>query len=307
VSDVQVWLAKEITWHGPFVLRLAGDLTCFPALQPSHWVIVVGTGGTLERVGRILRIRADLDWAMLYFDRLHRVKSRITLGDIGLTLATDLVGRVCPEDLVRVLSLDGVPSAADVPLIQDVAHVRTLLELATRDDLRGPANGPEELVIDMSVRDRYLVGKLGPQKPSHTKSSFAVEPAAAFDEEDDSVEENDAPRHEPGAEFHRASGRVEPEDDAMDDIDTTNNQSLVPSSMGITFFAGTDVQALNVTARWGSPNWKACSGPLSMTTPHGSTSSVGELAGRSRGTTHRRGKRSTGVGPRLSVCATDWR
>src|SRR6185436_18133160 len=49
-----------------------------------------------------------------------------------------------------------------------------------------------------------------------------------------------------------ASGRVEPEDDALDEIDTTNNQSLVPSSMGLTFCVGSDVVTLDVTARWGS-------------------------------------------------------
>lgn len=30
------------------------------------------------------------------------------------------------------------------------------------DDLLGPAGGPEEFIVDMGVRDRYLVGKLAP-------------------------------------------------------------------------------------------------------------------------------------------------
>ena len=32
------------------------------------------------------------------------------------------------------------------------------------DDLLGPANGPNKLIKDMSVRDRYLVGKLAPRE-----------------------------------------------------------------------------------------------------------------------------------------------
>src|SRR5690606_29365454 len=104
----------------------------------------------------------------------------------------------------------------------------------TRDDLLGPANGPEELVVDMSVRDRYLVGKLAPRAPGDATMATEVEPAAAADEEDDSAQENDAPLHEPGAEFNRASGRVEPDEDALDEIDTTNHQSLVPPSLGRT-------------------------------------------------------------------------
>jgi hypothetical protein len=120
---------------------------------------------SLKRVGRILRIRADLEATTLYFDKLHTVKKAGSLADIGLTLPQGLVTRLRPEDLSAVLARDGVSSPDDVPLIQDAAYVRELLELATRDDLLGPANGPEELVVDMSVRDRYLVGKLAPRAP----------------------------------------------------------------------------------------------------------------------------------------------
>lgn len=250
--NAQAWLAKDATSCGPFIVRLGGDRTAFGALDAGHWVVVVDAGGALNRVGRILRIRADLESATLHFDRLHAVRTPGTASDLGLTLPTGLVARLRPEDLASVLARDGVASTADVPLIQDAAYVRELLELATRDDLLGPASGPEELVIDMSVRDRYLVGKLAPRKPGGKTTGIDVEPAAAADEVDDSAQESDAPRHEPGAEFNRASGRVEPEDDALDEIDTTNNQSLVPSSMGLTFCVGTDVEALDITARWGA-------------------------------------------------------
>ncbi|WP_419617255.1 hypothetical protein, partial [Thiolapillus sp.] len=53
---------------------------------------------------------------------------------------------------------------ADIPLIKDSAYVRELLQYAVMDDLRGPANGPNELIKDMSVCDRYLVGKLAPRE-----------------------------------------------------------------------------------------------------------------------------------------------
>lgn len=250
--NAQAWLAKEATPRGPFVIRLDGDPVGFGALTPGHWVLVVNTAGALMRVGRILRIRAELESTTIYFDKLVAVKMAGSLADIGLTLPTGLVTRLCPEDLSAVLARAGVSSSDDVPLIQDAAYVRDLLELATRDDLLGPANGPEELVVDMSVRDRYLVGKLAPRAPGDATTGTEVEPAAAADEEDDSAQENDAQLHEPGAEFNRASGRVEPEDDTLDEIDTTNNQSLVPSSVGLTFCVGPDVKTLDVTARWGS-------------------------------------------------------
>ncbi|HWL62338.1 MAG TPA: DISARM system helicase DrmA [Steroidobacteraceae bacterium] len=249
--NAQAWLAKEATSLGPFVIRLDGD-RIGTAVAPGHSVVVVDASGGLKRVGRILRIRTDLEATTLYFDKLHVVKKAGSLSDVGLTLPQGLVTRLRPEDLSAVLARDGVSSPDDVPLIQDAAYVRELLELATRDDLLGPANGPEELVIDMSVRDRYLVGKLAPRAPGDVTTANEVEPSAAADEEDDSEHEEKAPLHEPGAEFNRASGRVEPEDDALDEIDTTNNQSLVPSSLGLTFCVGPDVKTLDVTARWGS-------------------------------------------------------
>jgi hypothetical protein len=251
MSDPQTWLAKEATSLGPFVVRLDAD-GIGSAVAHGHWVAVVDEAGGVKRVGRILRIRADLDSTTLYFDKLHSVKKGGSLADLGLTLPQGFVTRLRPEDLSIVLARDGISSSDDVPLIQDAAYVRELLELATRDDLLGPANGPEELVIDMSVRDRYLVGKLAPRAAGDVTTAREVEPAAAADEENDSAQESNAPLHEPGAEFHRASGRVEPEDDALDEIDTTNNQSLVPSSMGLTFCVGPDVKTLDVTARWGS-------------------------------------------------------
>jgi hypothetical protein len=250
--NAPAWLAKDVTPLGPFVVRLRCDRTSLGALATGHWVVVVDAAGALKGVGRILRIRADLESTTLYFDRLHAVRAPGTVIDVGLTPLTGLVARLRPEDLAMVLSRDGVASTADVPLIEDAAYVRALLELATRDDLLGPANGPEEFVLDMGVRDRYLVGKLAPRKPVNKTTGVDVEPAAGADEVDDSVQENDAPLHEPGAEFNRASGRVEPEDDALDEIDTTNNQSLVPSSMGLTFCVGADVEALDISARWGS-------------------------------------------------------
>jgi hypothetical protein len=248
--NAQAWLAEEATSRDSFVVRLDGD-PVGSSVALGHWVVVVDTSGALKRVGRILRIRTDLESTTLYFDRLHTVKKAGSLTDLGMPLPELLVTRLRPEDLSAVFARDGVSSADDVPLIQDAAYVRELLELATRDDLLGPANGSEELVVDMSVRDRYLVGKLAPRTPGGAKGT-EVEPAAAADEEDDSEQESDAPLHEPGAEFNRASGRVEPEDDALDEIDTTNNQSLVPSSMGLTFCVGPDVTTLDVTARWGS-------------------------------------------------------
>lgn len=58
-------------------------------------------------------------------------------------------------------------------------------------------------------------------------------------------------QHEPGAEFGRSTGRVEPEADASDEIDASSNQSLVPSSLGMTFCVDGEADRIEVEARWG--------------------------------------------------------
>jgi hypothetical protein len=58
-------------------------------------------------------------------------------------------------------------------------------------------------------------------------------------------------QHEPGAEFGTATGRVEPESDSSDEIDAASNQSLVPSSLGMTFCVDGDAERIEIEARWG--------------------------------------------------------
>jgi hypothetical protein len=132
--NAQAWLAREATSLGPFVVRLDGDRAGFGALAPGHWVLVVDASGALKRVGRILRIRADLEAITLCFDKSHTVKVEGSLADIGLTPPQGLITRLRPEDFSAVLVRDAVSSPDDVPLIQDAAYVRELLELATHGD-----------------------------------------------------------------------------------------------------------------------------------------------------------------------------
>lgn len=246
-SNPQCWLAKDAAWLGRYVVLLNGERSTFSAIDEGHWIVATDADGTLKKVCRILRIRADLGTTKFYFDREHAFRKPFMMSDIGLTLPTGPIGRLRPEDLTQIFAFEGM-SIAEVPLVQDVGYVRDLLEAAVRDDLLGPAGGPHELIKDMSVRDRYLVGKLSPRRPADI---VAVEPAAGADEIGDLEDERAAPSHEPGAEFASVSGRVEPEDDSLDEIDTTNNQSLVPSSMGFTFCVAPGVETLSADVRWG--------------------------------------------------------
>ena len=250
-TDAQTWLVMEEGLSGPYCVRLESALSGSVSIEEGDWVVLVDRDNALERLGHVCRVRTGLENTSIYFDREHTFKEAVALPDLGLLTPEQKVARVRPEDVAAALARDGLTSLDNVPLIADANYVRELLELATRDDLLGPAGGPEELIVDMSVRDRYLVGKLAPRRPGEVEG-VQVEPASAADEVETAVDEaREAPLHEPGAEFNRAGGRVEPEDDALDEIDTTNNQSLVPSSMGLTFCVGPDVGEISVTARWG--------------------------------------------------------
>src|SRR6202140_5548797 len=139
----------------------------------------------------------------------------------------------------------------DVPLIGDQAYIRELLQLAVMDDLLGPANGSREQIVDMGVRDRYLVGKLAPREVPDGGIEGLEGPLATEPEEEPESLEVHHGRHEPGAEYNSTTGRVDAEADSADEIDASSNQSLIPSSFGMTFCVDGNVERIEVDAKWG--------------------------------------------------------
>jgi len=246
-SSPTFWIVRDTASSPNHGVTLPVEQVALGAIRPGDWFLTVADSDGVRRVGRVLRSRERLGSTTFYFDHNLVLDTPVQLGAADLSLPTGPAARLRPEDFEAVLKQAGC-ALSDIPRIEDARYVRDLLELAVRDDLLGPAGGPHEYVVDMGVRDRYLVGKLAPRRPG---PPIEVEPAGALEDEE-MGELRDAPLHEPGAEFPRASGRVEPEDDALDEIDTTNNQSLVPSSIGLTFCVAPDVDRLTVEARWGS-------------------------------------------------------
>lgn len=143
-------------------VRLKGS---HPALYEGAWVLVLNPAGGIVRVGRVLRIRVDAEGTSLYFDKSKTIDPAVGIGSTGLLPPT--AGSIVrapwtefSEAFPRALGI----TLADIPLIESEAYVRELLQYALMDDLLGPSGGPEELIVDMSVRDRYLVGKLAPME-----------------------------------------------------------------------------------------------------------------------------------------------
>ena len=229
------------------VFMPAGSKT---AVKESDWVLILDEE-KIRRLGRIVRVHQDLNGTSIYFDKLHALPTALAPSEIGLATSSAPVVRVGWDDFISNLPKLGISKLDDVATINDPVYVRDLLELSVRDDLLGPAGGPEEWIVDMSVRDRYLVGKLAPRNPLPSESP-KIEPAQAADEIGDLEDERQAPIHEPGAEFSGVSGKVDAEADAHDEIDTSNNQSLVPSSFGMTFCVEPGAKEIQVAANWGS-------------------------------------------------------
>ena len=237
-------LAADLTL-APYTLRLKGERSIYQAIVEDDWALIINPAGQITRVGRVLRARSDLGTTTIYFDRMLFINPPVSIGLTALTPpSASSVGRIQWTDFLEMFPKALHKTIAEVPTIEDQAYIRELLQLAVMDDLLGPAGGPHERIVDMGVRDRYLVGKLAPRE--------AVQ--GGIKDNEDAYEPSEAKvlgRHEPGAEFGTATGRIEPESDSSDEIDAASNQSLVPSSFGMTFCVDGSVDQIEVEARWG--------------------------------------------------------
>ena len=203
----------------------------FRGVEEGDAVLIAG-GDPLAAVSfaRIYRIRAKLDETTFFFDGVVPVNGGKTLTDLGVTAPESKAAMVRLEWPVFETALKtacGIAFDALPVLEGDSAeeqdYVRELLQLAVIDDLLGPADGPVEEIVGMSVRDRYLVGKLAPMDTA---------PDAA---ETDTFGE---------------SGRPDSEE-RDEEVDTSTNQSLVPSSMGFTFCVDGELENVQLFANWG--------------------------------------------------------
>jgi hypothetical protein len=256
VKQPNAWIAID---HGlaadptlaPYTLRLKGERSLYQAIADDDWVLILNITGHITQVGRVLRIRSDLETTTIYFDRMLLVDPAVSIDLTSLTpLSSGSVGRIQWTDFLESLPKVLHKTIAAVPTIKDQAYIRELLQMAVIDDLLGPAGGPRERILDMGVRDRYLVGKLAPREAAKGGIEGLDGPLANNDAEEPT--EAKAPgRHEPGAEFGTATGRVEPESDSGDEIDAASNQSLVPSSLGMTFCVDGDTERIEIEVRWG--------------------------------------------------------
>ncbi|MRI31380.1 helicase [Endozoicomonas sp. OPT23] len=228
-----------------FTHVLSGERQKYQAVQEDDYIAIANPAGLALRIGRIYRIRSNLKNTTLYFDKQLSVDRNKNISIAGWNLPTGSIGRLNWTLFAEGISKLTEATVADIPLVEDEAYVRELLQLAVMDDLLGPACGPHEEIAEMSVRDRYLVGKFAPQgEPTDGLAK------AAGDEEPESLEVHTG-YSDPGAEFEKANSSVEGDSEPSEEVDTSNNHSLVPSSFGLTFCVDGDVDAVEISANWG--------------------------------------------------------
>lgn len=216
------------------------------ALYEGAWVLVLNPAGGIVRVGRVLRIRVDAEGTSLYFDKSKTIDPAVGIGSTGLLPPTagSIVRAPWTEFAEAIPRALGI-TLADIPLIENEAYVRELLQYAIMDDLLGPAGGPEELIVDMSVRDRYLVGKLAPMENSGRGEDVAPP---------ENNEEDEPADLEPKAQSNKVDSPQKSgggDSEAEEEVDTASNQSLAPSSLGFTFCVDGDAESLEVVVSWG--------------------------------------------------------
>ena len=248
-----------------YCVALPGEITKYQAIREDDWILIINKTSDAIAVGRVYRIRSSLENTIFYFDKFLAFDAPCSLFGSSISAGSSNVNRLAWSDFIESLPKVSGNTIADIPRIgashdtHEVAYIRELLQLAVMDDLLGPANGPREEIVDMSVRDRYLVGKLAPRNSKKDEGIESLSGALANDASDEPEEvvetiDKKAPSrlsHDPGAEFNSTTGKVEADADSGDEIEAASNQSLIPSSVGITFCVTGDVEAIEVEALWG--------------------------------------------------------
>jgi hypothetical protein len=148
---------------GPYSLTLPGQKELYKSVKPGEWILVSNKALQAISVGRVYCQRSTLDWTTVFFDKHFTADAPISLS--AAELSPPKSGQISRLEWTRFV--EALPelfhkTIAEIPLIDDQVYVRDLFQYAVMDDLLGPANGPFEQILDMSVRDRYLVGRLAP-------------------------------------------------------------------------------------------------------------------------------------------------
>ncbi|MGJ8482414.1 DISARM system helicase DrmA [Pseudoalteromonas sp. SYSU M81236] len=225
-----------------YCLQLKGKKVLFSSVEDGCWVLIVDTANMLTGVGRVYRQRSDIESTTLFFDKYLKVESPVIVSFPRSGQIARIEWTRFAEELPKLTG----KTLADIPLIQDDVYVRELLQFAVKDDLLGPANGPYEQIFDMSVRDRYLVGRLAPMDASEKGGEFGIDGSG-----DEDGEPEELVVKAQSGKGDSPINNVKPEPEVSEEVDAASNQSLIPSSIGFTFCVSGDEKEIELQASWG--------------------------------------------------------
>jgi hypothetical protein len=259
---------------GRFTSTMPGSPSSFPAIEQGDGFLVVDQSkGGMVSFARLYRKRSALDSTTLYFDSVLPLTPSVAPSTCGVALPAtgESLARMDWTMFSSVLKKVAGLEFGDMPILKgkspiEQAYLREMLQLATVDDLMGPACGPEEEIVGMSVRDRYLVGKLAPRTRGDSEAVEGLKGVSAEEEasgsgiapkdlkpfeETGEGKKKAARRRLPGEEFSSTEGHLDPDDDNGLEVDASKNQSFVPSSIGLTVCVDGTVEAIELQVRWG--------------------------------------------------------
>ena len=172
---------------------------------------------------RIFKLSVGLTSVQVFFDALTNFTETENLSPIDVVVNSP-ISRLDWLQYQAILNTAGLSfETLKVFVGESIAeqnYIRKLLKNALADDLLGPADGPFEEITGMSVRDRYLLGKLAPK-----------ETYLQADQDDDIGSEGD--------------------EEGNKELEASKSQSLVPSSIGVTFCIAGDVTDFYIEGCWG--------------------------------------------------------
>ena len=252
------WLVRCGVQSHPFSITLSVNPATVPGVDEGDGVALISQQGGQPMVvafARIYRIRRATDSVTLYFDALLPMVPLREAASLGFAPAGGLIERVDWATFAAAYQAATEKDFGDLPSLEGKSlaeqnYLRELLQLAVTDDLLGPANGPSEEVIGMSVRDRYLVGKLAPKDCVQDEGRPTLDKGEANQVANIELTAKANPDHIPNGKkgSYRLSDKGEDEDN---DTDQLQSRSLVPSSHGLTFCLDGEVETLDLEVRWG--------------------------------------------------------
>ena len=246
VNNAYVGVRHADASDAPYTFGLSGSLELYSGIKEGSWIVVLHADGALDGVGRVFRVRSEIAGSCIYFDKYLAVDSNASGSNPFTPPGKGQISRLEWSNFAENIATAFNKTLADVPLIDDEVYVRDLLQIAVVDDLLGPANGPLEQIVDMSVRDRYLVGRLAPIDAEDKTGGLGVDGSGDDNEDPDDLRV----KSKADGKFAEGSERID-DPESSEEVDTTNNQSIIPSSFGITFCIAGDVEEITVHPSWG--------------------------------------------------------